>query len=362
MSKCLIIYRGPLQRSRLSLIISSYCEAFHDVHFIWLVPCPKYFQKSIFFKFINQFDLTEIDSIDASINRFISAYKYLNKKVKKEDYSRLVLVGTTSILFLPFKSDIPRDFFINGIPEERCFHNSNLYNRIHVLLIWKSISFHRVDRVFSVSENMSKYLQSKIKAKSFFSIPSGIYHNQGEEKFRAGTKMVYSGSGAPWQWLSHLSQVWEEIQMIDSSIEFLVISRDSRAKILAQGLTPGSVTFVNATNGEEVFEFLQEGKLGFLIREDHLVNQVCYPIKFGEYLAAGLHVVVSDFDWACSQFVKENGGGILVFNENLKNEAFEIINFFYSLDFKDKNIAHELSGSLSRENSKKKLVAILDGD
>lgn len=359
MRNCLIIYRGPLQRSRLSLILTAYSQVYHHVDFIWLVPHPKYYQENGFKEFISQFRLNQIVLIDGRVKNYFNSSKEIKQRLKNLDYTRLVMVGTTSIFFLPRKIRIESDYFINGIPEERFFHQSNWKNRLHVKLIWKSISFYSVDRVFSVSMYMSNYLKAKIKAKSYHSIPSGIYHNQSREKLMQGSKMVYSGSGAPWQWLSQLSLQWQEIHRQDPTIEFLVVSRDPRTKILNSGLNPNSIQFVQGANGDEVFDCLQEGKLGFLLRKDHLVNRVSFPIKFGEYLAAGLRVVVSDFGWECADFVKKNGGGFLVSNHSIETEAKRIIDYFKSLTFDDKIESHELSKILSRSNSLKELQKIL---
>jgi glycosyltransferase involved in cell wall biosynthesis len=359
MKNCLIIYRGPLQRSRLSLILSTYSEAFQRLDFLWLVPHPKYHNENVFNDFISQFRLNQIHVIDGRLKKYFSATSEIKKKKNDLLYDRLVLIGTTSIFFLPLHSTVDRDYFINGIPEERFFHKSSFKNKIQVFFIWKMISFYSVDRVFSVSKYMSEYLKTKIKAKSYHSIPSGIYHNEAMKNLTLGSRMVYSGSGAPWQWLSQLSSLWQEIHQQDSNIKFLVVSRDPRTKILISGLNPDSIKFVQGINGEEVFSCLQEGSLGFLLRQDHLVNRVSFPIKFGEYLAAGLKVVVSDFEWECADFIRNNGGGLLVINDNLKNEAGRIIQFFKSLNFDDKVESHQLSRGLSRDISKKKLMKIL---
>jgi hypothetical protein len=74
---------------------------------------------------------------------------------------------------------------------------------------------------------MTQHVSKKLKANDFFAIPSGVYHHMRKSEKKNGGKMVYSGSGAPWQWLERLSLIWQKIHKKDSSIEFLVISRDS---------------------------------------------------------------------------------------------------------------------------------------
>lgn len=359
MKNCLIIYRGPLQRSRLNLILSTYLEIYGEVDFIWLIPDSKYYHAPTFSEFIDSFNLVEVDLLDASLSKIIFVYNRIIRKLNKKKYNRIVLVGTTSIFFYPTWKKLPCDFFINGIPEERFFHRDTIYNKLKVFLIWKALSFYSVDRLFTVSKYMMEFLKGKVRANYYYSIPSGIYHDQEEIKLSAGNKMVYSGSGAPWQWLNQLSKLWQEIYRLDPSIEFLVVSRDNRTRILSKGLDSNAIKFVQGKNGVEVFNFLQDAKLGFLIRQDHLVNKVSFPIKFGEYMAAGLHVVVSDFDWECADFIKEYGGGLLVSNNELEREAAKIIKLYYSLNIDDKYKAKDLSHILSREVSKRNLQNIL---
>jgi hypothetical protein len=108
-----------------------------------------------------------------------------------------------------------------------------------------------------------------------------------------------------------------------------------------------------------VHKFLQEGRLGFLIREDNLVNQVSFPIKFGEYLSAGLHVVSSDFNWAISDFIKSNGGGILIENHLIDKSVDEILRYYYGLDYEDSVMASSLSELLSYERLLTRLISII---
>lgn len=104
---------------------------------------------------------------------------------------------------------------------------------------------------------------------------------------------------------------------------------------------------------------MQEGVLGFLIREENIVNHVSFPIKFGEYLAAGLNVIVSDFNWSCADFIKKNGGGLLVDNDDIQGSVNRIIEFYKGLDKKSELKAIGLSKSLRFDNSQQQLIQII---
>jgi hypothetical protein len=58
---------------------------------------------------------------------------------------------------------------------------------------------------------------------------------------------------------------------------------------------------------------------GILIREQSVTNQVASPVKFAEYLACGLQVLISEGIGDFTDFVKQQNCG-KIFNENIKIE------------------------------------------
>jgi hypothetical protein len=70
---------------------------------------------------------------------------------------------------------------------------------------------------------------------------------------------------------------------------------------------------------EEVSSLMIVADYGILIREKSITNQVASPVKFAEYLACGLQVLISEGIGDFTDFVKQLNCGH-VFNENLKIE------------------------------------------
>jgi hypothetical protein len=70
-------------------------------------------------------------------------------------------------------------------------------------------------------------------------------------------------------------------------------------------------------NAEKVGEVLLAADYGWLVREDTVTNQVASPVKFAEYLAAGLQVIISDRIGDYSDFIKKNNCGIVISQDAL---------------------------------------------
>ena len=68
---------------------------------------------------------------------------------------------------------------------------------------------------------------------------------------------------------------------------------------------------------EEVGSLMIVADYGILIREESVTNQVASPVKFAEYLACGLQVLISEGIGDFTDFVKQQNCGYL-FNENIK--------------------------------------------
>ena len=62
----------------------------------------------------------------------------------------------------------------------------------------------------------------------------------------------------------------------------------------------------------QVSKYLGVGNYGLLIREKSITNLVASPVKFAEYLACGLNVIISEGIGDYSEFVAAHGCGQLV--------------------------------------------------
>ena len=90
----------------------------------------------------------------------------------------------------------------------------------------------------------------------------------------------------------------------------------------------------------EVPKYLLAADYGLLIRENTVTNQVASPVKFAEYLACGLPVIISRNLGDYSEFVTKNNCGYLLNEFNFQPRNKPIIknialNHFKKLVFID---------------------------
>lgn len=122
-----------------------------------------------------------------------------------------------------------------------------------------------------------------------------IAERRKEMGFPVDAKVVcYSGGVSAWQRIDEVMALLVSLYRLDPSIRFLVLSRDIdaiRDKCQDSGL-PQDVVYTRSCQHREVSDYLQVADCGVILRADTVVNRAASPIKIGEYLAAGLGVVV----------------------------------------------------------------------
>lgn len=327
-SKCLIIYRGPLERSRLAFIFDSMDPLFDELSFLWLLPHEKFYNENNkrFDEFIIDFPRITYSVISAGSKDILTDRKKIRQLGKETD--TIVMVGLTTPFFVPNDISLKKIWFINGIPEEKLLHNNTFNVKAGAWLRWNLLkSFAKPDIIITVSTRMSAYVSEYFPDVALFAAPTcvdlSVFKNS---EVNPRNYFTYLGSGAPWQNLALLSKIWQEIHNQNPNIKFRVISRDTRTQILSTGIAPSSIEFVGSENFEEIADFLKESEVGFLIRENNLINRVSFPTKLAEYLASGSWVVASDIDWDISDIIKKYDVGLLINPESkVKEIAAEIL-------------------------------------
>ena len=81
--------------------------------------------------------------------------------------------------------------------------------------------------------------------------------------------------------------------------------------------------FIEA-NPSEVYEYLVTSNFGILLRDNNLINNVASPLKFAEYLSAGLPVVVSSGVGDTEEIIENYNVGSIVRNNDYKSAASRI--------------------------------------
>ena len=126
---------------------------------------------------------------------------------------------------------------------------------------------------------------------------------------------TYIGSISKWQQFDFVARLFKDISTSLASAKFLVITPD-RKKVLDKFENliqqSGSIIVLDKVPHEEIYQYLSAGDIGFLIREQHILNIVSSPIKFAEYLICGVPVITTPWVGDYSEHVEYNSLGVVI--------------------------------------------------
>lgn len=122
--------------------------------------------------------------------------------------------------------------------------------------------------------------------------------------------LVYSGSLAGWQSFELLETFLSSLLNAQDNIKVLFLSKKDDKIAQLEVKFPLRI-FSKHVGPIEVPNYLIAADYGLLIREETITNQVASPVKYAEYLACGLKVLISDHLGDYSDFTKDNRAGYL---------------------------------------------------
>jgi glycosyltransferase involved in cell wall biosynthesis len=331
MKRFVVVYRGPLEKMRTAFLIDTFYNLFGSFDFIWIYPVKdggvraKYFESTIAVGKVNQLHI-----IEDKITSFYKTRNALHQIFKKYDAEVLGVIGFSALAYLPDNHGKQIVWCVNGVPEEDVL--SRPWSKLLVKFKkWMTLN-RKVDLILVVSERMKRYMKAMYPAAPIIVAPCCVDTQLYFKHRRPVEQRIYFsylGSGAPWQNIDRISGIWQKIHQLDKSIRFRVISQDPKSKILATNISESNIEFHKSSNFDVVADLQSENEVGFLIRDNIIVNQVSYPMKMGEYLASGSWVVASNIDWDLSDFIHRHSCGLLIDNESSDEEIAKSI-----LDFK----------------------------
>lgn len=124
--------------------------------------------------------------------------------------------------------------------------------------------------------------------------------------------LAYCGGLHWWQKPDEGIQVFKALKAKEPSAHYLGLVTD-REKLLAllyrAGVAPEDATVLTVPH-EEVPDYLSAADLGLLLRADSVASIVSSPVKFGEYLAAGLPVILNKGIGDYSEMAARYGVGV----------------------------------------------------
>ncbi|WP_353953332.1 glycosyltransferase [Knoellia sp. S7-12] len=328
--RAIFVYRGQLgiELSRIEFLIDVTCRAFDQVDILHLTPGRGSSADGWTSLTSGREQIRSVQQVPARLRDALRVRRHIEKVVG--DDATVVAVGFSVAAFVPTqRCDV---WCINGIPEERLLTKNTVASRLATRFAWAAGRRVQARLAIVVSEPMARLIRLRLGDRRIMVVPNTVDTEVFGVRSGSGrTHLTYVGGGSPWQGLERLSLVWRELHELDPDLKFRVISRDPRAAVLLQGLPEKSVEMVASDDPHDVAKWLHEARLGFLYRAPGLVNEVAWPMKFGEYLAAGVPVAVSRCGWDIEHLVRDHGVGVLVnWEESPKSTAERIARFMKS--------------------------------
>jgi hypothetical protein len=123
--------------------------------------------------------------------------------------------------------------------------------------------------------------------------------------------LVYSGSIAGWQSFEFLQDFLTSQIETNRLIKILFLSKPHKVIETLSAKFPDRIK-QKWLSENQVYDYLTAGDYGILFRENTVTNKVASPVKFAEYLSAGLSILISENLGDFSEFVEKHRCGYII--------------------------------------------------
>lgn len=201
--------------------------------------------------------------------------------------------------------------------------------RLFLIRMLETLALRRARYVTCVTKRLASIVRTRARLRTFPEvIPSCIDLNDFlfSEETRSARRaelgynaedivFVYSGGMAHYQMILEMLALWRGVFPLNEHIKFLLmINSDPPSLERSAGSLDDFGSRLKLLNlpRSQVFATLSAVDIGFLLREDRTLNATASPVKFAEYLAAGLAVVSSPGVGDLSERINKQQLGVLV--------------------------------------------------
>lgn len=238
---------------------------------------------------------------------------------------------------------VPAEFlYRRGINEESAGQlDSKLENDYQYLREVEARATYEADHVNTVSNAMVEYLRSRHRdsRNSFSVVPCCVdlepFRKAREDRYNVRKEhgmedrfvVCYCGSLEAYQLPDQSLRVFKLIQQhCPRAFFFAITTHPERMwiEIEKAGMDSKQVRVVSAAP-KDVPRLLAAADVGLLLRDQSVVNKVASPLKFAEYIAAGVPAVMTPNLGDYSAFAIHNQCGVVVNIENTDEELAEVL-------------------------------------
>lgn len=183
------------------------------------------------------------------------------------------------------------------------------------------------DERLAVSEELRKYWVSEYNYKGSAIVIPCTYHSvhfkelmeysiRDQRRTSMGYSssdivLVYAGSISAWQSARSMMEMISGWMESNASIKLLVLTSSGSHELISLNKFPDRLKVLSLPP-DQIGEYLQLADYGLLVRECSITNSVASPVKFAEYLASGIPVLISEKIGDYSKFVMDNQCGYVV--------------------------------------------------
>ena len=138
--------------------------------------------------------------------------------------------------------------------------------------------------------------------------------------------IIYSGGLSHYQQVPVMMGLWRRLLGDIPQAKFLLLTNEDPAMKVELGDLGvfGERLRHQVLKKSEVEETLSAADIGFMMRDGRELNQAASPVKFAEYVAAGLSIVGSPKTGDASRYITERNIGVLVDPKNI-DEGYDRI-------------------------------------
>jgi hypothetical protein len=149
--------------------------------------------------------------------------------------------------------------------------------------------------------------------------------------------LIYSGSTAGWQSFGLLNDFIKKVFKENEKCKVLFLSKEDENNIKLKQEYPERIKIM-FLQPNEVSEYLQLGDYGLMLRENSITNQVASPVKYAEYLAAGLKVLISPNIGDYTEFTKTHKCGNVI-----ESNQMHPLTYFNNIGYQEKLALNKLA-------------------